>query len=79
MDFYMVWQNLIKFPDCYELCKWVGFLTHDLTKFNPIFIPHGFWYLSMSLVIGWEDGGKRAAADSQPLRIKTGFVTKERR
>lgn len=68
-----------KFPECYELCKWDGFLTHDLTKFNPIFIPHGFWYLSMSLVIGWEDGGKRAAADSQPLRIKTGFVTKERR
>ena len=42
-----------------------------------IFIPHDFWCLSVSLPSGWENEGKHAAADSQPLRIKTGFVTKE--
>ena len=42
-----------------------------------IFIPHDFRYLSMSLASGWENGGKHAAADSQPLRRKTGFVTEK--
>ena len=55
-------------------------LNHWTTREVPqasIFIPHDFWCLSMSLASGWENGGKHAAADSQPLRIKTGFVTKE--
>ena len=42
-----------------------------------VFIPNDFWCLSMSLASGWENGGKHAAADSLPRRIKTGFVTKE--
>ena len=55
-------------------------LNHWTTREVPqasVFIPHDFWCLSMSLASGWENGGKHTAADSQPWRIKTGFVTKE--
>lgn len=46
------------------LGKLVGFLTCGLIRFNPIFIPHDDWYLSLSLTSGGEEGVKHAPEDS---------------